>query len=68
MYLLSKNLQIKLLHRQLGHASNIKVVKISKLTNGIKIMMDKEQQEKHFFLNFKSETKSQLAPIITIIL
>lgn len=59
MYLLSKNLQIKLLHRQLGYASNTKVVKISKLSNGIKIMMDKEQQEEHFFSDFKSETESQ---------
>ena len=34
-YLLSSNLQIQLWHRRLGHASNARVVQVSKLVDGI---------------------------------
>lgn len=42
IYFLSKNPQIKLWYRQLGYASNARIVKISKLTGNIKIIIDKK--------------------------
>lgn len=42
-YLLSKNPQIRLGHRQLGYASNARVVEASKLTKGIDIMIEEGQ-------------------------
>ena len=36
-YLLSSNPQIRLWHRQLGHASNTRVVQVSKLVDGINL-------------------------------
>ena len=43
-YLLSKNPQIKLWHHRLGHALNARVIKASKLTNGIDITIKDDQQ------------------------
>ena len=43
-YLLSKNPQIRLWHRRLGHASNARIVEASKLTDGIDITIEEGQQ------------------------
>ena len=68
MYLLNKNLQIKLWYRQVRYVLNAKFVETSKITDGIKIIIDKEKLKEHFFLDIKSKApKSQQAPIITII-
>ncbi len=44
-YLLSKNLQIRLWHRRLGHASNVRVVGASKLIDGIEISREDHTKE-----------------------
>lgn len=43
IYLLSKNLQIRLWYRQLGHASNARIVEASKFTDKIDITINKDQ-------------------------
>ena len=61
-YLLSKNPQIKLWHRRLGHASNAKVVEAFKLNDGIDITIEKGQQIQEepfsFDSNFNDEDKN----------
>lgn len=41
IYLFSKNLQIRLWYRQLGHILNARVIATFKLTDGIKIIIKK---------------------------
>ena len=47
-YLLRKNPQIRLRHRQLGHVSNASVIETSKLVDVIDITIDNDQQEERF--------------------
>lgn len=48
-YLCSKNLQIRLWYQMLGHVSNIKVVKVSKLNDRVDIIVKKGQEKSFFF-------------------
>lgn len=57
IYLLSKNTQIRLWHRQLEHASNIKVVKASRLTDNLDIIIEESQQNDSFSLDSKNDRK-----------
>lgn len=58
-YLLSKNSQLRLWHRRLEYASNTRVMEVSKLTNRINIIINKDQQEKHFFSDSKNNVKDE---------
>lgn len=44
-YLLSKNLKIRLCHQKLGDLSNARVMEVSKLNDGVDIMIEKSQKE-----------------------
>lgn len=61
IYLLSKNLQIRLWHQQLGHLSNAKVIEAFKLTDKIDIMIEESEQiqEKPFSSNFEINNKDK---------
>lgn len=59
-YLLSKNPQIRFWHQWLGHLLNIRIVEISKLIDGIDIIIKKSQQiqEEPFFSDSKVDDKN----------
>ena len=63
-YLLSKNLQIRLWHRKLGHASNMRVIGVSRLTDGIYI----DDQSREGQLSSNSEDEEDLESLSTTIL
>ena len=63
IYLISKNTQIRLWHRRLGHASNTRVIEISKITDSIEIMIDKSQyknKDKCLSSDYKSEADKDI--------
>lgn len=58
IYLLSKNLQIRLWYRQLGHTLNARVIQALKLTDNIDISINEGQKEGyHFFSDSKNDNK-----------
>lgn len=59
IYLISKNLQISLWYRQLGHISNVRVIKPSKLTNNIRIIIDKILQKNTPLQTLKVKSKTK---------
>lgn len=66
IYLFNKNPQIRLWYRKLGYASNARILKASKLTNGIDIL-EKVLIKEKFFFDFKENEKGEnLVPIMAI--
>lgn len=62
IYLLSKNLQIKLWHQQLEYILNTKVIEALKLINGINIIIENkhQMQEKLFSFDFEDDNKNKI--------
>ena len=58
-YLLSKNPQIKLWHRKLRYTSNARVVKASKLNDGIDIIIKDNYITEDFSFNLKKDNKEK---------
>ena len=58
-YLLGKNPQIRLWHQQLGHASNARVIRTSKLVDGIDITIDNSQQEERYSSDSENNNKDE---------
>ena len=59
IYLLSKNPQIRLWHRKLGHASNTRVVETSKLNNKIDIIIENDFLTKNLSSNSGMDDKDK---------
>ena len=59
IYLLSKNPQIRLWHRRLGHASNTRVIETSKLTDDIDITIEGDQQRSEKCFSSNSEKDNE---------
>ena len=59
IYLLSKNLQIRLWHHCLGYASNARVIEALKLTNGIDITIEDDQQSLEGCFSSDSEKNNE---------
>ena len=61
IYLLSSNPQIQLWHCRLGHASNVRVVQISKLVDGIDLeQITTESIDEPQFFDFEPESDSDV--------
>ena len=52
-------------HKKLGYVSNTRIIKISKLIDKIDILIEKDQQEEHFFFKFKNNKDKNLEPAFT---